>query len=867
MDLFQSKLTKAEWDSVEKPVSLEEKKILKMIIQGYHDLNISQNNNYSLLGYLKIQHTEYVENYIFDNYFLNVIKKQCKKYDLDYDTKSKYDEKKNLIKKGEMVKLQQNNFETIDKDIIYEFTLLECLTRMLRNKKKNNKQWIFYYYTLYHLIDYPILYINNHVKEYLKKYISLYENEIDISDTIEKSYEYIEKNEFILDYANIELYKHQKQIYSIFKNLYKKNKEKDIYEKEGKLVLYIAPTATGKTLTPIGLSENYKIIFVCAARHVGIALAKSALSCDKKVAFGFGCNSADDIRLHYSAAKEYTKDWRTGGIRKVDNSVGDKVEIMICDIQSYRFAMYYMTSFNSPHDIITFWDEPTISMDYEDHPCHDIISKNWSENIIPNMVLSSATLPKEHEIVNVTQDFRQKFPNISVHSILSDDCKKTISLINTCGYIELPHFMYSNYNDIIKSVEHCENYPTILRYFDLHEISRFIVYIHKNDLISSSFYSFENVFPTVGDIKMKEIKQHYLNILKNIKPESWEDVYNYFQKNRYYFIKPNNHIVGEIHKSKSVDGSNVNNLNKGGELTRQYSIQAKPQSVFNDISAYSNETQHGVFITTRDSYTLTSGPTIYLAEDTEKIAKFCLKQSNIPKNVMNNLMEAIQFNSKLSKKLTVLDKNIEDKLAKNSEEGKEHKLSNDKRIPDDVKKMMNEVKTLQNLIKPVNIDDSYIPNKLKHLMKWTGSNEYDIMPYTSNISEEDIEYIMKINVDNIWKILIVLGIGLFSQNVPIEYTEKVKELAISQKLYLIIANEDFIYGTNYQFCHGYISKDLNMTQEKIIQSMGRIGRNKLQHTYSVRVRDDKLFQSMFNCEENKKEVLNMNKLLKTIVTE
>ena len=136
MDLFQSKLTKAEWDSVEKPVSLEEKKILKMIIQGYHDFNISQNNNYSLLGYLKIQHTEYVENYIFDNYFLNVIKKQCKKYDLDYDTKSKYDEKKNLIKKGEMVKLQQNNFETIDKDIIYEFTLLECLTRMLRNKKK-----------------------------------------------------------------------------------------------------------------------------------------------------------------------------------------------------------------------------------------------------------------------------------------------------------------------------------------------------------------------------------------------------------------------------------------------------------------------------------------------------------------------------------------------------------------------------------------------------------------------------------------------------------------------------------------------------------------------------------------------------------
>ena len=31
--------------------------------------------------------------------------------------------------------------------------------------------------------------------------------------------------------------------------------------------------------------------------------------------------------------KEFTKDWKTGGIRKVDNSVGDKVEIIICDVK------------------------------------------------------------------------------------------------------------------------------------------------------------------------------------------------------------------------------------------------------------------------------------------------------------------------------------------------------------------------------------------------------------------------------------------------------------------------------------------------------------------------------------------------------
>jgi hypothetical protein len=37
-----------------------------------------------------------------------------------------------------------------------------------------------------------------------------------------------------------------------------------------------------------------------------------------------------------------------------------------------------------------------------------------------------------------------------------------------------------------------------------------------------------------------------------------------------------------------------------------------------------------------------------------------------------------------------------------------------------------------------------------------------------------------------------------------------KKLADEQKLYMIIASSDYIYGTNYQFCHGFLSKDLNL---------------------------------------------------------
>ena len=119
------------------------------------------------------------------------------------------------------------------------------------------------------------------------------------------------------------------------------------------------------------------------------------------------------------------------------------------------------------------------------------------------------------------------------------------------------------------------------------------------------------------------------------------------------------------------------------------------------------------------------------------------------------------------------------------------------------------------------------------------------------------------NIDDIWKILLLMGIGLFSREHPIEYIEIVKEFADAQKLYIIIANGDYIYGTNYQFCHAFVGKDLDdITQEKMIQAMGRVGRNKLQHTYSVRLRNQNMVDKILLEEKNKIEVKNMNMLFK-----
>ena len=181
----------------------------------------------------------------------------------------------------------------------------------------------------------------------------------------------------------------------------------------------------------------------------------------KKVAFAFGCETASDIRLHYFAASNYTKNWRSGGIGKVDNSVGDKVEIMICDVQSYLTAMYYMLSFNNEDNIVTYWDEPTITMDYREHEFHTYISKIWQDNIIPNIILSSATLPHEEDLQETIADFTSRFENSSVYNIVSHDCNKSIPLLNTKNEVEMPHLKYEHWEKLQESVAHCKKYKTL----------------------------------------------------------------------------------------------------------------------------------------------------------------------------------------------------------------------------------------------------------------------------------------------------------------------------------------------------------------------------------------------------------------------
>lgn len=911
MDLHQRKLVKSEWENIEIPISTEEKEIMSLMIQGFHNVNIKSNKYLSLFSYLKIEYNETMEDYLFLHYFHDSFVEMEKKYNFKFFEKIKTPNKNNVtIKKADLIRLEKNTKDKINTTNIFEYLLLKTLETTLKEQmSETNKKNA--YFTLFKIMNSTISNINKYVVYACKTLLAAFEGEIKMFDFVQQSVDLIEKNDVILKYADMHLYEHQKQIFTITQNtdfqkrleiyreeIEQKKQEKNSdceggdddskqlkkkhYEEENsqlsvvspKIVLYIAPTGTGKTLSPIGISESNRIIFVCAARHVGLSLAKSAISVGKKIAFAFGCSSADDIRLHYFAAKDYTVNKRTGKIGKVDNSVGDKVEIIICDLISYLPAMHYMKAFNPVENIIVYWDEPTITMDYENHELHATINRNWSENVIPNMILSSATLPKLHELGPTVNDFKMKFPGAQVHTIVSHDCKKTIPIINKFGYVVLPHVLSKDYREILKIVEHCENNLTMLRYMDLREIVDFIVFVEEHDFISSK-WKIARHFGCLSDITMQNIKIHYLKIMKNIKMEDWVAIHIYFEKNKKRRIQPNRRVDvkgNTIKKVASMDSSTV--FNKLSVQSGKPIVKIQSEQIISTASAPPQDEQCAIYVTTKDAYTLTDGPTIFLANDIEKIAKFCIQQANIPSLVMSEITKKIECNNALNEKISVLDRDLEDYVEKktnkesmsdNSYEAKKMKTvskGRDREISEkdvEYRKMKEQLEMLTSMIQPVELNETFIPNKHYHLNKWapdTATNSF-----TSDIDESTIVDIMMLNdVNDSWKILLLMGIGVFTNHTSIAYTEIMKKLAEKQRLYMIIASSDYIYGTNYQFCHGYLSKDMCLTQEKIIQALGRIGRNNIQQDYSIRFRDDEQILKIFTKEENKPEVMNMNRL-------
>jgi hypothetical protein len=865
----QRKLSKTEWESIEVPSTEEEKRVLRMICKGYHDLNIKENDLKTLFSYLKIAPTDKLHQYLFNKYFKAALDGFIARSSVPipfYEdstlftvSSSKHKSKSAEVgvdfqlKKADHIRLKTaEDLHNIDRVVSYETLLLNIVSewfahhenaRGLRNRSIRNRvaaqigvgalsdsegtlaaAWNAWrikaklgtledkqrtaindsrcgeaqrFYALHKLSGLHVTAVNTFVQAFVKRFLTVY-MPADFEFMVLNAASVIEENKHIFKHQDRELYGHQKQLFHAVKN------------PGAKLITYIAPTGTGKTLSPLGISEAYRVIFICAARHVALALAKASVSLEKKIAVAFGCRDAGDVKLHYYAVSECTRNTRTGKIRKVDNSVGDKVEIMICDIQSYIPAMRYMLAFNEPENVVLFWDEPTITMDYENHELHDIIRTNWKDNVIPNVVLSSATLPRASEMKPVVDGFTDKFPDAGTSEIASYDCKKTIQLLDATQQIELPHYLCDTWEKVRVCVQHLLCNKTVLRYLDVRAIMSFVKYLISIDHVPPRLMPRIH-FESIGDITMTGVKLYYLEVLEYLDGSRWDEIYRHEISNR---VKP-----------------------------------------FND----------SIHITSQDAWTLTDGPTIYLTNDVNRVAQFCLKKAGVPKQMVDDMQAALQFNSKIAKQIAQLEKDIDDKDAEDSERDDKDDAKGKKivsvRAKTEVRQLREKVDILRGQIKPLVLNDVCVPNTRAHLERFDKS-EYVGRSFSASIDSAVAERILSLSIADNWKILLMMGIGVFATGGDVSYIEIMKKLATDQRLYLILADSDYIYGTNYQFSHAYLGKDTkDMTQDKTVQAMGRVGRGRLQQSYSVRLRDNTFATKIFMPSSERPELHNMNTLL------
>jgi hypothetical protein len=870
MDLSQTKLSKSEWASVEIPVSDQEKRVISLITEGFLNPDIRSNRHLSLIKTMKVDATEEMEWFLYKTYFFPKIATFIKA-DKNDQMHKKMDKKIKPPNKADQIRIQKLD-ATIESQqkLIFDFILLDVFAKSANETGKGAL------YTLLYLRRLTVAGVNRFLLENIDQYLAKADTSSreSICDVFTNSTTYIERNKSLMEYADETLYSHQRDLFRIFSDKKKRDTPK--------CILYMAPTGTGKTLSPIGLSQEYKVLFVCAARHVGLALAKSAISVGKRVAFAFGCETAADIRLHYFAAADYTVNRKSGGIYKVDNSNGIRVEIMICDVASYLVAMYYMKSFHSVDKIVTYWDEPTIGLDKvveldkasdeQNDDLHNLIHRVWSKNQIPNIVLSCATLPKPDEIGGALQDFKSKFTEClsgslepEIHVIDSHDCKKTISLLNKEGKIALPHLLFADYSTLIMDcVDHCDSNRSLLRYFDVAEIIRFAEKVQSFLREDMRIYKW---FKSIDAITLNSIKMYYLTILRELPADQWRTIFEYMTETLKPRFERGENV--EIRKIKSECKPTIINRPETVfvEIMRQNSMFAPPPKLPANPAT-------GILLTTSDAHTLTDGPTIYLAEDIEKIGRFYIQQSKIPDTVFSSIQQKIDRNNQILKQIKKMEQEVDAKTVSTTSstsksDEKSSKKAEKEPASKEVQRMLEQIQEMRMAMQTVHLNSMYIPNTRQHLEIWAKpylesikrKNGQNICAFVPNVDEEDVREIMALDVENQQKLLLILGIGVFSRSSDSRYAEIMKRLAYEQRLFLIIASSDYIYGTNYQFCHGFIGKDLtNMTQQKTIQAIGRIGRNNIQQEYTVRFRDDGVLERLFRRSTENLEATMMNRL-------
>ena len=230
-----------------------------------------------------------------------------------------------------------------------------------------------------------------------------------------------------------------------------------------------------------------------------------------------------------------------------------------------------------------------------------------------------------------------------------------------------------------------------------------------------------------------------------------------------------------------------------------------------------------MLFTQKDARVFEAGPCLYMTSNTAVVCRYCLESACIPPQMLSSLRANLAHNQKILAEVAVKTKLMEDK--NKADEKKEKKMAEGRDKPE-VKLLKEEIKRLTAALKPVNLPECYIPNTEAHKRRFGNT-----AGFCSNIDADAAATVLAIEglPDN-YSILFLMGIGVMSHAHP-EYLALVKSMLDENKLFMVVADQDFLWGTNFDFRYMIVAADLcangvhKLTPDMLQQMLGRVGRN------------------------------------------
>jgi hypothetical protein len=264
-----------------------------------------------------------------------------------------------------------------------------------------------------------------------------------------------------------------------------------------------------------------------------------------------------------------------------------------------------------------------------------------------------------------------------------------------------------------------------------------------------------------------------------------------------------------------------------------------------------------MLFTQKDARVFETGPCLYMTSNTAVVCRYCLESASIPPQMLSTLRANLAHNQKILAEVAVKTKQMEDK--NRADEKKEKKMAEGRDKPE-VKLLKEEIKRLTAALKPVNLPESYIPNTEAHKRRFGNT-----AGFCSNIDADAAATVLAIEglPDN-YSILFLMGIGVMSHAHP-QYLALVKSMLDENRLFMVVADQDFLWGTNFDFRYMIVAADLcangvhKLTPDMLQQMLGRVGRNGQNATVYSRIPN--IGQLLFCPPAFKAEQTKLNQLL------